>query len=86
KKARKFTKEAYLSDVYMAGTMYADEALEGIGGGVGNYMSYGGFRLDDLPFYNSAKLFPAGIVKNRDLSKVYEIDQTKITEDVTHAW
>lgn len=86
KKGRKFIKEAYLSDIYMAGTMYGEEALNGTGGGLGNYMTYGGFNLDDLPFYKSKKLFPTGIVKNRDLSKVYELDETKITEDVTHAW
>jgi len=86
KKGRKFVKEAYLPDVYMAGTMYGEEALNGTGGGLGNYMSYGGFNLDDLPFYKSKKLFPAGIVKNKDLSKVYEVDEAKITEDVTHAW
>ena len=85
-KAQKFTKEAYLPDIYMAGTMYADEALAGIGGGLGNFMSYGDFNLDDLPFYESQKLFPSGIVMNKDLSKVIELDQTKITEDVTHAW
>ena len=28
KRGRKFTKEAYLSDVYMVGTMYASEALK----------------------------------------------------------
>lgn len=86
KRGRKFIKEAYLPDVYMAGTMYGEEALNGTGGGLGNYMSYGGFNLDDLPFYKSKKLFPAGIVKNKDLSKVYEVDEAKITEDVTHAW
>ncbi len=86
KKGRKFVKEAYLPDVYMAGTMYGEEALNGTGGGLGNYMTYGGFNLDDLPFYKAKKLFPAGIVKNRDLSKVYEVDEAKITEDVTHAW
>lgn len=86
KRGRKFIKEAYLPDVYMAGTMYGEEALNGTGGGLGNYMSYGGFNLDDLPFYKSKKLFPAGIVRNKDLSKVYEVDEAKITEDVTHAW
>jgi quinone-reactive Ni/Fe-hydrogenase large subunit len=86
KRGQKFTKEAYLPDVYMAGTMYADEALAGVGGGLGNFMSYGDFNLDDLPFYKSQKLFPAGVVLNKDLSKVFELDQTKITEDVTHAW
>ncbi|WP_419770048.1 MAG: nickel-dependent hydrogenase large subunit [Candidatus Marinarcus sp.] len=86
KKGLKFTQEAYLPDVYMAGTMYAQEALDGVGGGLGNFMSYGDFNLDDLPFYESKKLFPSGIVLNKDLSKVFDLDQTKITEDVTHAW
>lgn len=84
--AQKFVKQAYLPDVYMAGTMYADEALAGIGGGIGNYMSFGDFNLDDTPFYEAKKLFPSGVVMNKDLSKVYDLDQTKITEDVTHAW
>ncbi|RXJ82035.1 hydrogenase 2 large subunit [Arcobacter sp. F2176] len=85
-KAQKFSKQAYLPDVYMAGTMYADEALDGTGGGLGNYMSYGDFNLDDTSFYEAAKLFPSGIVMNKDLSKVYDLDQTKISEDVTHSW
>ncbi|XOB63439.1 nickel-dependent hydrogenase large subunit [Campylobacterota bacterium DY0563] len=84
--AQKFTKQAYLPDVYMAGTMYADEALAGVGGGLGNFMSYGDFNLDDTPFYEAKKLFPSGVVLNKDLSKVFELDQSKITEDVTHAW
>ncbi|ADG93019.1 nickel-dependent hydrogenase large subunit [Arcobacter nitrofigilis DSM 7299] len=85
-KAQKFAKQAYLPDVYMAGTMYADEALDGTGGGLGNYMSYGDFNLDDTSFYEAKKLFPSGIVMNKDLSKVYDLDQTKISEDVTHSW
>lgn len=84
--AQKFTKQAYLPDVYMAGTMYAGEALEGVGGGLGNYMCYGDFSLDDTPFYEAKKLFPSGVVLNKDLSKVLDLDQTKITEDVTHSW
>jgi len=84
--AQKFTKQAYLPDVYMAGTMYADEALAGVGGGLGSFMSYGDFNLDDTPFYEAKKLFPSGIVLNKDLSKVYDLDQSKITEDVTHSW
>ncbi len=83
---RKFIKQAYLPDVYMAGTMYADEALEGIGSGLKNFMSYGDFRLDDTGFYSSALLFPSGIVYNGDLSKVEDVNQEEITEDVTHSW
>lgn len=97
----KFIKQAYLPDVYMAGTMYADEATDssatftelmegkgigGTGGGLLNYMSYGDFRLDDTGFYKSALLFPSGIVYNGDLSKVEDVDPEKIAEDVTHSW
>ena len=97
----KFIKQAYLPDVYMAGTMYADEATDskatftelmegkgvgGTGGGLLNYMSYGDFRLDDTGFYNAKTLFPRGIVYGGDLSRVEPLDPEKIAEDVTHSW
>ena len=97
----KFVKQAYLPDVYMAGTMYAGEATDskatftelmqgkgvgGTGGGLLSYMSYGDFRLDDTGFYKSALLFPSGVVYDGDLSKVHALDPEKIAEDVTHAW
>ncbi len=96
-----FVKKAYLPDVYMAGTMYADEATDskatftelmagkgvgGTGGGLLNYMSYGDFRLDDTGFYNAKTLFPSGIVYGGDISKVEDVDPEKIAEDVTHSW
>ncbi|MCH9812325.1 MAG: nickel-dependent hydrogenase large subunit [Epsilonproteobacteria bacterium] len=95
KDGMKFVRGAYLPDVYMAGTMYKEEAVDseatfsgvgGTGGGLLNFMSYGDFRLDDTGFYNAALLFPSGIVHGGDISKVTEVDPTKITEDVTHAW
>jgi quinone-reactive Ni/Fe-hydrogenase large subunit len=97
----KFIKQAYLPDVYMAGTMYAGEATDskatfselvggkgvgGTGGGLLNFMSYGDFRLDDTGFYSSALLFPKGVVMGGDISKVLPLDEEKIMEDVTHAW
>jgi len=85
-KHRNFIKRAYLADVLMAGTVYADEALDGTGAGLKNYMSYGDFRLDDTDFYSAALLFPSGIVLDGDLSKLHPLDQTKIAEDVSHAW
>ncbi len=85
-KASNFIKNAYLIDVLMAGTVYAGEALDGTGGGLKSYMSYGDFRLNDNGFYDSTLLFPKGVVLNGDISKLHPLDQTKITEDVTHAW
>jgi len=90
-----FVKRAYLPDVYMAGTMYAEEATDkdatlkgvgGTGGGILSYMSYGDFRLDDTGFYNSELLFPSGVVLDGDISKAFDLDPAKVTEDVTHAW
>lgn len=86
KKHTHFIKNAYLPDLAMAGVKYVDEALDGTGGGLKNFMTYGDFRLDDTGFYNSALLFPSGVVLNGDLSKVYPFDQSKVAEDVTHAW
>ena len=85
-KFRSFIKTAYLPDVLMAGTVYADEALDGTGAGLKNFMSYGDFKLDDTGFYNASQLFPSGVVLNGDLTKLYPLDQSKITEDVSHAW
>jgi len=83
---RRFIKGAYLPDIFMAGTAYADEALDGTGAGLKSYMAYGGFRLQDNGFYKSALLFPGGLVLEGNLNKVVEFDQRKVTEDVTHAW
>jgi len=85
-KAREFIKRAYLADVLMAGTVYADEALDGTGAGLKSYMAYGGFRLDDTGFYKAKTLFPSGVVLNGDISKLIPLNQEKITEDVTHSW
>ncbi len=101
KLSNNFIKKAYLPDIYMAGTMYADEATDssatftelmkgkgvgGTGGGILTYMSYGDFRLDDTGFYNSSLLFPSGIIYNGDIANVEEVSADKITEDVTHSW
>jgi len=105
KESREFVKRAYLPDIYMAGTVYADEATDGnatfhasdhkgamgkkvggTGGGILSYMTYGDFRLDDTGFYKAKTLFPSGLVLDGDITKVHEVDQSKITEDVTHAW
>ncbi len=83
KEMKNFLETAYLPDILLAATYYKDEGLKGIGGGVKNYLSYGGFPLDD-DWHKL--LFPRGVVKNRNLAKPLELDEAKITEEVTHAW
>ncbi|NNN08990.1 MAG: nickel-dependent hydrogenase large subunit [Acidimicrobiaceae bacterium] len=81
-----FIEGAYIPDLLMVGKAYAGEAVAGIGGGLKSYLAYGGFELDDSPVGTGQTLFPSGMVLNGDLSKVYPLNQEKITEDVTHSW
>jgi len=83
KEMQNFVDTAYIPDVLLAATYYKGEGLDGIGGGVKNYLAYGGFPLDDE--WNNL-LFPRGIVKGRDLAKPLKMDDTKITEEATHSW
>jgi quinone-reactive Ni/Fe-hydrogenase large subunit len=83
KEMKNFIETAYLPDVLLAATFYKDEGLQGIGGGVKNFLSYGGFPLDDD--WNKL-LFPRGVVIDRNLAMPLKLDESKITEEVTHAW
>ena len=83
KELKNFVETAYIPDVLLAATYYKDEGLKGVGGGVKNYLSYGGFAVDDT--WNNF-LFPRGVVVDRDLSRPLTLDEEKITEEVTHAW
>ncbi len=86
KQAQDFIDRAYLPDLVMMGTRYKDEALRGDGGGLKNYMSFGGLPLDEEEWENRRFFFPKGLILNRDLSKVLPIDPMKIAEEVTNSW
>jgi Ni,Fe-hydrogenase I large subunit len=79
-KAREFVEKVYIPDLLAVAPFYTDWAA--IGGGVGNYLSYGEFPdpLSGEPF------FPPGIILNKDLSKVYPVDQKMVAEYVDHSW
>lgn len=83
KELQNFIETAYIPDVLIAATYYKGEGAAGIGGGVKNYMTYGGFPLDDDM---NTFLFPRGVVKNRNIAKPLKLDEEKITEEVTHSW
>ncbi|HYA15947.1 MAG TPA: nickel-dependent hydrogenase large subunit [Bryobacteraceae bacterium] len=81
--ARKFVEQYYIPDVLAIAPLYKD--WFGRGEGLGNFLSYGDYSSGD---YKDAStfLFPRGIVTARDISKVLPVDQTKITESVSHSW
>jgi len=80
KKAQEFVEKVYIPDLLAVASFYKEWAA--IGGGVGNYLSYGEF-----PDPVSGKLFfPSGIILGKDLTKVHPVDQKKIAEYVDHSW
>jgi len=85
-KSMDFVQRAYLPDMELIGLRYRDEALAGHGGGVRNYMSFGGMSLNEQPWDRRSYLLPRGIVLGRDLSTVHPVDAAKIGEEVAHSW
>jgi [NiFe] hydrogenase large subunit/hydrogenase large subunit len=79
-KAKEFVEKVYIPDLLAVASFYKEWA--GIGGGVGNFLSYGEF-----PQPGSGKLwFPPGVIIGKDLAKVYPVDHEKVTEYVDHSW
>ncbi|HVJ48082.1 nickel-dependent hydrogenase large subunit [Desulfitobacterium sp.] len=80
-----FVNQVYLPDVMAIASFYKKDLW---GGGVANYLAYGGVPLIDVREKDSY-LFPDGVVLNRDLTKVYDVDlkdPAQIQEFVTHSW
>ncbi len=78
-----FVSQVYVADVLAVAPFYPEWFK--VGENTGNFLAYG-----DYPSVNikdpTSLFFPRGIIKNRDLSKVYEVDFSKVTEYVTHSW
>jgi [NiFe] hydrogenase large subunit/hydrogenase large subunit len=83
RKARTFVEQVYIPDLLAVAPAYLDWA--GIGGGVGNYLSYGDFPMDNSPGTGSL-FFPRGVIMGKDLANVLAMDEKKISEYVTHSW
>ena len=83
KKARTFVEQVYIPDLLAVASFYKEWA--GIGEGVGNFLVYGDFPMDNSGSVESF-YFPRGVVMAKNLARVEAMDQDKITEYVTHSW
>lgn len=81
KEVADFVNRAYYPDLVMAGKAYANEASVLNDIGVANLFTFQEFQLNKNDW-----LFDSGIILNGDISKVYEVDESKITEEATHSW
>lgn len=83
--AQTFVNQVLIPDILAIAGFYKKDLW---GGGIGNFLAYGGVPLVDIHEPDSY-LFPRGIVLNRDLSKVYDLDlkdPSHIQEFVSHSW
>jgi len=84
--AADFVEQVYLADLMAIAPFYTDWA--GIGGGLKNYMAYGDLPTNGYADVKSFK-FPRGVILDRDLSKVHEIDgkdPSQVQEYIPHSW
>jgi hydrogenase large subunit len=80
-----FIEQVYIPDLLAIASFYKDWG--GIGKGFGNYMAYGDFPTNGYKDISSFK-FPQGVILNRDLSKVYDVNHRNedIEEFVNNSW
>ena len=85
-KMRSFVDQVYVPDTLAIAGFYKDWGMRGEG--VGNFLTYGDFPekgMDDPSSY----LIPPGVILDRDLSTVHEVDMNdadQINEYVAHSW
>ncbi len=83
---RSFVDQVYVPDTLAIASFYKDWATRGEG--LGNFLCYGdfpAFGMDDP----STFLIPRGVILDRDLSTIHELDledSTGIQEFVAHSW
>ncbi len=80
--AKTFVEQVYLPDVLAIARSYPEWAQ--LGQGIGNYLSYGEFPLDDSD--KPALLLPRGRIMGGDLATVASVDQADIAETVAHSY
>ena len=83
---RTFVDQVYMPDIMAISGYYKEWATRGEG--LGNFLTYGDLSLTGMDDPESF-LFPRGVILDRDLSKVYDVDlddPTEIQEFVSHSW
>uniref|UniRef100_E6QTI5 Hydrogenase 1, large subunit n=1 Tax=mine drainage metagenome TaxID=410659 RepID=E6QTI5_9ZZZZ len=83
---RDFVDQVYVPDTLAIAGFYKDWFK--LGEGIGNFMSYGDFPEKGMSDPSSF-LIPSGVILNRDLSIIHEVDLNatdQIQEYVAHSW
>jgi len=85
---KSFVDQVYVPDTLAIGGFYKDWFKPFHGEGVGNFLCYGDFPADGI-WRTENLLIPRGVILDRDLSTLHEVDlhaEDEIQEFVSHAW
>ncbi len=80
---RTFIAQVYLPDAMLIASAYPEWTK--IGGNTRNFLSYGGYGKGNVSD-TSTYLFKRGIVRDRDLSRIDQLDPGQIAEQVARSW
>ncbi|MBK9015740.1 MAG: nickel-dependent hydrogenase large subunit [Saprospiraceae bacterium] len=84
--AKEFVEQVYIPDLLAVAPYYLDWGA--IGGGLGSFMSYGDLPTNGFADKSSFK-FPAGVILNKDISNVMEVDvrdDSEVQEFIHRSW
>jgi hydrogenase large subunit len=84
--AKVFVEQVYIPDLMAIASFYKDWGA--IGGGLGSFMAYGDLGTNGYRDESSYK-FPSGVILNKDISKIHEVDLRKddeVQEFISHSW
>jgi len=87
--ALNFVTQALLPDLVAIMGYYPDWAK--IGAGTGNYLDFGDFSSTGVPprggtLNNASLFFPAGVIRDRNLTRLETLDPMRLTEEVARSW
>jgi hydrogenase large subunit len=87
---RTFVDQVYVPDTLAIATCYKDEwGKPGHGEGLGNFLTFGDFPLDEDTFATEKLFVPRGAILGRDLTKIHPVNldaEDEIQEFVSYAW
>lgn len=86
KQGKEFIEQVYLPDLIAIASFYKDWGS--IGGGLGNYMSYGDLSTNGYRDSSTYK-FPSGVILNKNLNEVMDVDlrnDAEVQEFIHHSW
>lgn len=86
KDAQQFVEQVYIPDLLAIAPYYLDWGA--IGGGLGNFMAYGDLSTSGYRDVGNYK-FPSGVILNKDLSKIHEVDlrnDSEVEEYISNSW